>query len=1132
MSTDDLLMVSEVLSGITNVSKEIRTASMNKLQELRKNLGALTFCLLQISDSSPNNNNNSINNQNLQITALVICRKILDINDFTEWKNIDNELKNKIKLKSLELFLKFNETRLKSKICDVITQIVDKVSDNDEEWEDFKNLVDTIYNYDPNDNNNVVIIEYLLKIMTEATGFLFVNLQKNFDKLISYFNKICSSSNIKLKVSASSFISELISFGDKEDMNYLKPLLMSILKSVLECFESISTNKQYSNEENLKTFLKILIEMCSIEPDLFKPHFIDMFMLCQKIIDFKQFEDEKIRELAFEVIINEIEEIPSLIKKNKNDLRGLFEMIYKFGLDYDEKNYPIEQWENPNTTIYETLECIEEESIQFARGLIDRLVECIGLEITLPILSEIISKLIYNENWKYKYIGLFTFSSLTSYEEEMSNVEKCFNLIFNLTKNDNKKVRYAAVNAINKLSTNYNPDFQKKYINDILPLLINIFQTENVLRIQCEIIESITSFIQFTSSENLTNFISQLYEMLFKYFINDINIILRKCILDCILEINSTIEEKSEPFAKKAFEILYNYFEMSYKNKNNIVLYGTLIENLTTLGPYIQNDYFDKVPILVQCIIELVEGVNFDNSPIRSDLQNSIERLVPILQSNFMNLLPNLVNTVIKLIKIKPTMSVGTNEKEFEMELFDNKENNKEKEKYGNEIKTSATEDFAGSISLLNTLIESLGAQIINIIPEIEKEILPLLTYSFDNKVRKKSAKILPNIIKLLTNQNDKIIKGKLYIQSLINAIEKEKDNNVCEKFFVKLKDVIDNSGEILNINEVNEFFTKIMTYFNNISQKRNDLIKNRDKEKKKNKFNNNNNEIEDDSDNFSNTDLIEEDIESLENIQSEIADLIGILFKTHKNSSQEIVKIILEKLIPNFLSQNTNFEIKMAIYLIDDLIEFLGENYLSSQWDFFFKNLTIQVNKEDCEIRQSAAYGLGIFAQFTSDYSKYAEESIKNLQKSLIYTPNDNTDEEDFGLAKDNIIASIGKIIKFQSKNDFVKNNFKEIFKLWSNGLLIKYDSTEMENQHEWYCDVFLENSNEIGDENIENYINNLIKIYMSKYGNENINKKIEKIFDIMKQNEKYKNIIEKIFNNSKKENKKNKIKKLINNN
>ena len=84
------------------------------------------------------------------------------------------------------------------------------------------------------------------------------------------------------------------------------------------------------------------------------------------------------------------------------------------------------------------------------------------------------------------------------------------------------------------------------------------------------------------------------------------------------------------------------------------------------------------------------------------------------------------------------------------------------------------------------------------------------------------------------------------------------------------------------------------MTYFNNISSKRNDLIKNRDKEKKKNKFNNNNNEIEDDSDNFSNTDLIEEDIESLENIQSEIADLIGILFKTHKNSSQEIVKIIL----------------------------------------------------------------------------------------------------------------------------------------------------------------------------------------------------------------------------------------------
>ena len=69
-----------------------------------------------------------------------------------------------------------------------------------------------------------------------------------------------------------------------------------------------------------------------------------MFKICQKIIDFKQFEDEKIGELAFEVIINEIEEIPSLIKKNKSDLNGLFEMIYKFGLDFNEKNYPIEQW--------------------------------------------------------------------------------------------------------------------------------------------------------------------------------------------------------------------------------------------------------------------------------------------------------------------------------------------------------------------------------------------------------------------------------------------------------------------------------------------------------------------------------------------------------------------------------------------------------------------------------------------------------------------------------------------------------------------------------------------------------------------------------------------------------------------
>ena len=170
MTSQDLNMVTKILLGITNPDKNIRTESVNKLQELRKNLGALTFCLLQITQiysNKINNNNININNNNknedqiIITSALVICRKILDINDTTPWNNINENLKNEIKLKSLELFINEKNESQKIKIGDVITQIIDKISDNDEDWEDFKKLSLTLLNLDPNDENNLIQINCL-----------------------------------------------------------------------------------------------------------------------------------------------------------------------------------------------------------------------------------------------------------------------------------------------------------------------------------------------------------------------------------------------------------------------------------------------------------------------------------------------------------------------------------------------------------------------------------------------------------------------------------------------------------------------------------------------------------------------------------------------------------------------------------------------------------------------------------------------------------------------------------------------------------------------------------------------------------------------------------------------------------
>ena len=158
---------------------------------------------------------------------------------------------------------------------------------------------------------------------------------------------------------------------------------------------------------------------------------------------------------------------------------------------------------------------------------------------------------------------------------------------------------------------NYSPAFQTQNIKELIPLLVNLIKKEAILRIQCEIV------------------------------------------LEAILEIISTmVEEIITPYAPLAFDIILNYFVESYKNKENQILYGVLIECITSLWIYTREKYNKVILDIINCIVGLVKGFNIDKiEPIRADLTNSLDRLLDVLKDDFKNLLPNLIETVLALIK-------------------------------------------------------------------------------------------------------------------------------------------------------------------------------------------------------------------------------------------------------------------------------------------------------------------------------------------------------------------------------------------------------------------------------------------------------------------------------------------------
>ena len=79
----------------------------------------------------------------------------------------------------------------------------------------------------------------------------------------------------------------------------------------------------------------------------------------------------------------------------------------------------------------------------------------------------------------------------------------------------------------------------------------------------------------FTTSEDLKPYMRDLFELLFTLFKqNNIPLIIRKLVLESILEIISTMEEEITPLASVSFDIISEFFSQAFRK--NLVKYYTV----------------------------------------------------------------------------------------------------------------------------------------------------------------------------------------------------------------------------------------------------------------------------------------------------------------------------------------------------------------------------------------------------------------------------------------------------------------------------------------------------------------------------------------------------------------------------
>ena len=1104
--SSELQLVESILKGLNTPNNEERKNFEMKLAELmNKNTIGLVLCLSQIINQS--------SDMSLLTYASVVMRKLIQTKENESvnpyWKNASNEMKEEIKKNVLTALVNCNDKSLKKKYGDIISNICESVFNNKEKWDDALKYVANgfIIELKP---ENFLSIESSVFLLSKIFNYAQDELLTGIDQLIIGFNKFFKEGNLEIQTNSVEAICEILSgYIDKKISKRFREFTFYILQTILNCLNNNDFN-------NLKRSLFSLSDLAQTQPIMLKKSFSDIYILMGKIIERKDLDEDSMRSVSYEVLLSIIEKYPKVISDDEERLKLLINSIFKYGMEFDEEID--DDWLTPKSLSLSDEDFIPEAKLDEALSLIDRLIISVKEKVALPIVSNIIMELLnhQNENWKYKYIAYTSVGKISNYIDDLKTIENMVNAILPDINNENPKIRYSCLFCISQFTDSFKDDFIESYHSNIIPNIVNLESKENVLRVKLQGYDSLQSFLEYCTETIITPYIQNILEVLFADFNKDdvgCPHSLRETILDTLGGLISSSKNSFKVFSEKCFSMLISYLSQAIKtNSTNISLFGLLIDILTQVGENCPELLKKNSKDIAQTLIHFQNNMSNFKGEFGDLFETSWQRILPYIKTDHKEIIPDIIQSIIKVITNPPEMSISSNpEQKIDIEKFLSDVNTKDEkvllEKNKISLITSETEEYSIFLELLNVILTELKEYVLPFVDTAEKEIVRVLSYP-NADIRKNAASVFPNLINVIQSTGDKeklTLYMKNYISILQKASETEKENSVVSSLLDAMNDIFKEQDKILNVQEIHTLFEKLFSLFDKVEANRLLLLKEEDIAEKELHESSKipKDEDETDEDKAIQLNNIKDEIDEVENVITSYSDCIGAIFKSHKELSLEIAKKMISDVLPKyFLEKASPFEKKMGLFIMDVMVEFLGQELLNEIWPNIAKTLVAFIDVSNSDLRQAASYGLGEFIKNTKvNYELYANDILTALGKGLLVSSDGQTTDE-YGQAKDNIVTAIGKLIKFQGNN---YSNLTEIIDKWLENLPIIYDVNESAGMHDLLCDIILQKSEMIfgpNNKNVPKIIRILCRINETKFSNKDINEKINKILNAIKDN------------------------------
>ncbi|KAI8140976.1 armadillo-type protein [Fennellomyces sp. T-0311] len=793
--------------------------------------------------------------------------------------------------------------------------------------------------------------------------------------------------------------------------------LGALMPHMLETLGPVISSR---DDQVLVDGLVVLIELADAAPRLFKPVLPNLLSAMVSIAKDKSFED-RTRQTALELLLTLAEAAQGMVRKVPNFAQEVIPVAMEMVTDMEDD----ESW----YTTDDLDEDDNEENYVMGESTLDRIARALGGKIVVPVAFQYIPQMLQSNEWQQRRASLMAISSIGEgcvkvMKPELGNI---IQMVLPYFKDPHPRVRYAACNAIGQMSTDFAPTLQKGYHQPIITAILPVMDDSSQPRVQAHAAAAMVNFCEEADKATLDPYLDAIFERLLillrtpKTYVQEQAITTIATVADCA-------EDKFVKYHNVIVPLLLDILRQA-TDKQYRLLRGRAIECASLIGLAIGKEGFAPyTQDFIHILAEIQQSVTEADDVQTTYLLAAWARMCKMMGQDFLPYLPNIMPPLLQSARVTPEFTFVDPEEE-DVEANYSAEDGWDFVAINGQhigIKTSVLEEKHTAIEMLVSYARDLGAGFLPYVASVLEIALPLLKFYFHDGVRHAAAALLPLLLKDAKDANvpseELASMWHTIYEKVIKILANEDDISFLAQLYATFYESIEVLGEnCLQAEQVESFTAASETHLKMFLEQ----LTTREAEKQSGEYEG------DEEEQMVDEEATEEDA------LGELAHAIQSIFKTHHGAFLPYFDRLLPSIVP-FLSHPSAAARQFAVCVFDDLVEYMGPasyNYANH----FLQAMLSALSDPSPEVRQAAAYGLGVCGQFGG--AQYADVCAAALEPlfGIINMANAREDES-LVYVTENAIAAVAKICKFNSSK-FAPD---AVISAWFNTLPIVNDDQE----------------------------------------------------------------------------------------